>query len=96
MEMKRNFNKFSAVILAAVLISFTMLFPAAAAQPDIPIPEDKIDPALLARMGAAEDGKTIPVSVWFKDIDQDSVSRRYRIPCSVKHKTVSSQKKPCF
>lgn len=76
MEMKRNFNKFSAVILAAVLISFTMLFPAAAAQPDIPIPEDKIDPVLLARMGAAEDGKTIPVSVWFKDIDQDSVSRQ--------------------
>lgn len=94
--MKRNFNKFGAVILAAVLISFTMLFPAAAAQPDIPIPEDKIDPALLARMGAAENGKTIPDRSGLKISTKTAFPGSYRIPCSVKHKTVSSQKKPCF
>lgn len=74
--MNRNIKKIGAVFLAAVLVSFTLLFPAAAADTGVSSPENKIDPALLVQMNVKENGETIPVSVWFKDIDQDSVSRQ--------------------
>lgn len=64
MKTNRNIKKFASVLLAAVLVSFMILVPAAAASTDETAPEDKIDPALLAQLLEMKPAyKALPVAL---------------------------------
>lgn len=72
--MKKNTKKYSAVLLAAILASLTLLYPVSAADTGLPAPLDKIDSVLQEKLDDMGDGDTVDVSVWLKDIDYEQVA----------------------
>lgn len=72
--MKKNFKKYCSILLAAMLLSLTLLYPVSAAGTGVTAPEDKIDPALQEKLDEMNQDDTIDVSVWLKDIDYQQVA----------------------
>jgi len=70
-----DFKKYSAAMLAVVLLSLALLAPVSAANAENTAPADKIDSALQEKLDSMSDLDTIDVSVWLCDIDYEEVEQ---------------------